>query len=387
MRKGKTLAKLPFLKYCHRRFTLMQTQFETWKKQIADFLNSEGEKFRFRLKKVHPLGEDAVGRLVEFACQGKMIRGGLVCLAHGIFRGRVSPEAVQAAAAIELFQSSLLVHDDIMDGDKTRRGNASVYFQYQNVLKDMEFTKAEHTGSSLGICVGDIAIFLAFEILSQLPVDLEIKNRLISETARELGLVGVAQMADVYRGAALSRTANQENLLFDTDLSAEEETLRMYLYKTGRYTFSLPLMCGAMLASADETDGKILELAGEKMGILFQLRDDELGLFGDEDQVGKPVGSDIREGKQTLYYHYLKRELDKSGNEALALFGKPELTDTEINLLKTLIEQTGVRDAVVNLMKKYAAEARDILGNLSGCDDRYLSYLFDLIEFTQNRTR
>ena len=70
-------------------------------------------------------------------------------------------------------------------------------------------------------------------------------------------------------------------------------------YKTGRYSFSLPLLAGAMLADAPaELRGK-LETFGESIGLLFQIRDDELGLFGDERELGKPVGSDVREGKKT----------------------------------------------------------------------------------------
>ena len=140
---------------------------EEIRRELKVFFDRKAEEF----ERVNALGQDLCARLYEFSAQGKMIRGGLVSLAYSLFRGdgeqsAVREKLVAAGAAMELFQSGLLVHDDIMDRDPVRRGLASLYHQYVEMADGKGIAESAHLGESLGICAGDVAFFLAFEILS-----------------------------------------------------------------------------------------------------------------------------------------------------------------------------------------------------------------------------
>lgn len=349
--------------------------FEQWKINIGNNLRICIEERTDSFSRVHALGKDVAGKLLEFSLQGKMIRGGLVCLGFGLFKEYVSEEAILAAAAIELFQSALLIHDDIMDSDRTRRGYASVFHQYEKIAEQMNANDAGHVGESLGICAGDVAFFLAFELLSQLKCEPALHSRILALCARELSYVGIAQMADVLQG-------------IDEKEPSEQDILKLYLYKTGRYTFSLPLVLGGMLASGDEKTIRQLETLGENLGILFQIKDDELGLFGNEIEVGKPIGSDIKEAKKTLFYHYLMAEVGRDEKAKLdSIFGNSSITPSMVQYVKELMISHGIGKKVDEKLSFYADKISRTIESLEDVNDAFRGMLRDLLEFNLSRKK
>ena len=193
------------------------------------------EKFLRRKKQglsnINHWGSDVIETLLPFVTAGKTIRGSLVVYSYLLFNKTIPDYVLDAAAALELIHSGFLVHDDIMDKDTLRRGMKAIHVQY---------------GEAIGICVGDLLFFLGYELLTPNGIAL---------ASREFANVAVAQMQDVSGGG---------------------DTLATYTYKTARYTFSLPMMAGAILAGADKNTTDLLEKLGEAMGLLFQIRDDEL---------------------------------------------------------------------------------------------------------------
>ncbi len=306
-------------------------------------------------------GASTAARLDEFSSRGKMLRGCLVpfgyeLAAGGVPAGDDGRATILAGAAMELFQSGLLVHDDIMDRDRIRRGGPTVHAAYEAELERGRYADPGHNGQSLGICSGDVAFFAAFRILSELPVGAEAARRVVAIAARELSLVGVAQMQDVANGAI---RPGSENPFRDAPCEPDEAgVLALYRYKTGRYTFSLPLALGAAIAGADEQTSQALERAGESLGVLFQLKDDELGLFADEDELGKPIGADVREDKKTLLRLYLFALA--SGDERARLesmFGNPSAGAAEIEYLRSMAIGLGARERLEAAMRRYATLA------------------------------
>jgi geranylgeranyl diphosphate synthase type I len=314
------------------------------------------------------LGADAARRLAEFSVRGKMLRGCLVRLGYELAGGRTpsggDDEALRlAGAAMELFQSGLLVHDDIMDGDRVRRGAPTLHVAYADALGRGRYGDPAHNGESLAICAGDIAYFAAFQALSELPVADAAARRVMGIAARELSLVGVAQMQDVANGAARHGSANPfGGASCDPD---EDSVLGLYRYKTGRYTFSMPLALGAAIAGGDDRTLAALEAAGESLGILFQLKDDELGLFADEAELGKPVGADIRENKKTLFRLRLFQKADAATAARLeAIFGDRDAGQAEADFVRAELERLGVRGELADAMRRYADEAAALAGGL-----------------------
>jgi len=317
-------------------------------KDMGRFLSAK-KKGMARLR---PWGSDVIRRLRRFAGNGKLIRGCLVCLGHEMAGRRVGRAAVRPGTALEFIQSALLIHDDSMDQDAMRRGEPSIHEQYARLARAGARASASHLGISMGICAGEIAIFLAFEALAGLSAPRGRAAEVQGLFASEFGLVGLGQMLDIQAGAS--------GLWL-----SEREILDLYRYKTARYSFSLPLLAGWILAGGKRSAHESLWRLGEALGLVFQLKDDEIGLFGDERVTGKPVGSDIRQGKKTFLYHRLLGRATAGERKGLsAVFGRPDASAKDILLVRRLAERHGVASDIRRTMEKYSRQARRLINGL-----------------------
>jgi geranylgeranyl diphosphate synthase type I len=196
--------------------------------------------------------------------------------------------------------------------------------------------------------------------------------------ARELSMVCLAQMEDSKSGEA-------------HDLPSLDRVLSLYRYKTGRYTMVLPLQAGALAAGRPDVLPH-LETIGENLGILFQIQDDRLGLFGDERELGKPVGSDIREGKKTPYALFLMEALPPSEKSVFeSILGKGTVSASEIEYVRWLVTKYGVDERVSALARQYQDKANLGLERLSSevqdIDREKLEILREFIESSSLRTK
>jgi geranylgeranyl diphosphate synthase, type I len=290
---------------------------------------------------------DAISNLEESLYDGKMVRAAMVFLGYEISGKKSSKDLVFAAAAIELFHAAFLTHDDIMDNDEKRRGKDTIYYRYQKIGTEKRVANPLLFGQSQGICIGDIAIFLGYDLLGQSTKDVSTLRSILSLVAKELQEVGIAQMMDVTFGQS-----NYEPTL--------DEILTIYRYKTARYTFSLPLLIGSMLADASKFTKNQVEKFGEALGIIFQIKDDELGIFGSENEIGKPVGSDIEENKKTVIRYFLM-QLTKANIKHY--FGKKVTLNTVEQIKKEIID-TGSQEEINKLISTYVKKSTNSLGKL-----------------------
>jgi len=269
------------------------------KKEVDDHLISFLTQKKAKLSQINSWGEDVIDRLMSFVTSGKTTRGSLTVYIYSLFQGKESPDIYNAAAALELFHSGFLIHDDIMDRDNLRRGRPSMWEQYRSMTHDL------HTGISQAINTGDLCFFMAQELFADM--------NLLGLVSRELQPVIVAQMQDAISGRSQSLS--------------KDEVLSLYRYKTARYTFSLSMSVGATLAGASHDTIALFDRLGESMGLLFQIRDDELSVAGDSSITGKPTGSDEKNAKQTLATLINSEELNDLKTSLL------EHCDHEIGLL------------------------------------------------------
>jgi len=211
--------------------------------------------------------------------------------------------------------------------------------------------------------------------LSRLDIDPRIYRRIQKLVSQELAYVSIAQMQDILWGASNKSVT-------------DEEVLRMYLYKTGRYTFSLPLMIGGLLAEQNGQTLSLLEKIGEHMGIIFQLKDDEIGLFADQSEIGKPVGSDIREGKKTLYYGLLQKRAPSEDLARIAyLIGNPDINDQDVQYYRDLVIRLGIFEEVRRLTETLADKAGALIPWLPGFKLEEREVLLKLLDYSLVRTR
>lgn len=345
---------------------------ETYRPKIKEALSEFFDNQIPHLYPVNRWGKDVIERLKEFSLSGKMIRGALILFAEEMFTGSYSPNALKAAVSMELFQTGLLIHDDIMDEDTTRRGKTTIFYQYAELAKTMNIQQFYHFGESMGICVGDIAFFLGFENLANLETSPSLLNKIYQTFSREMCFVGLGQMQDVFY------SITDENL-------SENTILSIYLYKTSRYTFSLPLMIGAILGKAKKHTIACLETIGENLGIIFQIKDDELGLFGEESITGKPVGSDIQENKKTLYYWYLLKYTTPEEKKQLnTLFGSSSLSKEHLSYIHSLIEKYGIQENISQKQQTLAQIVREEITSLPVAES-YKKSLEELLAYNLTR--
>ncbi len=353
----------------------MLDYFSQRKQAVNSCLQSFLERKKQEMEKGIPWGEDVLERLKSFSANGKMVRGGLVLLAHRMYDGQAEEAACCTAAAMELLQSAFLIHDDIMDQDSLRRGEKTVFQQYVETGGQKGFSEARRFGESMATCVGDVAFFLAFELLNDLPVDSEIRRQVAGLTLRENFKVGLGQMQDVYFG-------------FLPGTVSEKEILTVFRCKTATYTFILPLLAGAVLAGRRESQLNSLRQFGETMGVLFQVRDDDLGLFGESDELGKPVGNDIRQGKKTLYHLYLMNAGDEQEKQRLrSIFGNPQAELEDIEWVRQRVKAHGIQNRLQNTARELAGQACRQLAELTFPRESCRQVLREVIDYSLKRNK
>jgi geranylgeranyl diphosphate synthase type I len=224
-----------------------------------------------------------------------------------------------------------------MDNDQERRGKPTIFAQYA-----AETTP--ETGRNLAICVGDIFLFAASELISTNPDDPSTALAQQQLLARELRLVGIGQMEDI-RLPETPQPVDQDRII------------AMYRAKTARYTISLPLLLAALRTGFDQTTTDGISRASEKLGVVFQIQDDLIGLYGDPAVTGKPVGSDIREGKQTVVRALLMASASSDEREQLSqVFGSTAISDKDVLMVQQMGDRFAVRAQLDQLIESYLTE-------------------------------
>lgn len=264
---------------------------------------------------------------------GKRFRAGLLMAAYTGVAPRASKNvALEAGVALELLQSYLLVQDDWMDHDATRRGGPSVHAALSEALGDA------HLGAASAVLASDLLWGLALATLASVPAPPQRRIAAIELLCRVHEDVVIGQQIDL--------------------LGRAEDVEAMHALKTGSYTVRGPLLLGATLAGADEQARKALERYAAPVGVAFQLRDDLLGMFGTSAQTGKPEGSDLRAGKKTAVIAEGERLLSAAGRKKLhAVLGRADAGDKAVREAADALEACGARAAVEARLQALCSEA------------------------------
>lgn len=265
---------------------------------------------------------------------GKRIRPFILLKASELFGG-TSRKAMPAAAAVELIHNFSLVHDDIMDNDKTRHNVPTVHTSY---------------GIPLAILAGDILFSKAFQLMSICGLEEGIAEKSIPEMVSRLSTACI----NVCEGQAIDmQMASESNKPYSqTD----------YITMIEKKTASLfELSCSLGVLSADNhvaEDLDRLSVFGKNIGIAFQLIDDLIGIVGDPRITGKAVGNDIREGKKTFP---LILVLEKAGsnerNKLLKIFGSHSTNDIELEEALRIISRLRIEKEIRDLAESYICRA------------------------------
>jgi geranylgeranyl diphosphate synthase, type I len=351
----------------------MPQLFNRYKKIIDQHLIKFLHLKQKELAQVNTWSDDVFDRLCTFVSQGKSIRGSFILFTAEAYGKKISSDTINLAAAVELIHSGFLIHDDIIDQDRMRRGHASMYAQYEELGKKLHITKPFLYGQDLAVCAGDLTFFLAMNCVSSCSDD-NILPIAMKKMSKEYQSVCLAQMQDTAFG-------------FVNRIPTTDEVLSLYKYKTARYTFSLPFTLGGITANIPNTEILNLEKLGEQLGIIFQLRDDVLNLFGNPKFTGKPVGSDIREGKKTLAIVRLFTHASNIDRQKLQSIMKlNSRTSSDIAMVYKLMEKYQIQSYLESETHRLAIQAQNQIEKLS-ISTSYKKYMSDILKYVYERSK
>ncbi|TDD58452.1 polyprenyl synthetase family protein [Kribbella antibiotica] len=323
-----------------------------------------------RLTAIGPELAEVVQAARDATSGGKRLRPAFCYWGFRAAGGDSAQPILTAAASLEMLHVSALVHDDVMDSSDVRRGAPAAHRRFEALQR----TRSEASGRGgdpvnfgvgAAILLGDLCLIWADELLHTSGFD----AAALARASRFFDSVRVEVTAGQYLD--LVAQASGES---DMDLA-----LRVLRYKAATYTVERPLHVGAALAGCDQPLIDALSAYGQPIGEAFQMRDDLLGVFGDPALTGKPAGDDLREGKRTVLVAYA---VDHASEVQLAefdrLFGKPDLDDDEVQLLREILQDSRAVQACEDLITERTEDALDALDRAPLADDTARKGLTDL---------
>lgn len=340
--------------------------------RFRDFLKRAGKEIEEETRKY--FAEFASGTvenifvrevLQELARQnegGKRIRGALIKLGEQIASHGAGHNYLPIAVGYELFQTSVLIHDDIIDRSDTRRGRVTIHIDSAERLKGRmgsEISEGEtaHYGVSRALCAGDYGFFLSYQFLARCEAD-------------------SAVMAKVYRLYSQILTMTCEGEIMDTMLpfekmpileqyAAYEKTVsQIYELKTAWYTLAGPLMLGAACGGGSDELAALLKNIALPLGIAFQIKDDLLGIYSSDEELGKPVLSDIREGKQTFLLGAAYKNADEAQRALLDRhYGNKNADAHDLEIVRRLFEETGAKRYAEEEIRRLSEQSKALIQN------------------------
>ncbi|OPZ25610.1 MAG: Farnesyl diphosphate synthase [Lentisphaerae bacterium ADurb.BinA184] len=310
---------------------------------------------------------------------GKRLRPALVLWTCGAVGGNPD-HARHAALAVELYHNWTLIHDDIIDGDATRRGRPTCHRLLATHARDAGIGTADGQaafGRHLAILAGDVLHGWSVEALGRSAADGAPPAVVAALVARLCGHV---------TPLLISGEALDVEFATRPGVTAAEVEHMLYL-KTG-VLLEFAAQAGAMIgAGTGDVEAPAVRAAGRfaaRAGVAFQLQDDILGMFGDETRLGKPIGADLREGKRTVLLLEGLARADAAGRaELLRCAGNPAVAAPDVTRVQAILDDCGALAATRARAESLSAEARAFLEELPG--NRYRALLSEWLDLVCRR--
>ena len=298
-----------------------------------------GASEAYRLLRYHLGWTDQHGSVLDtLTSQGKALRPTLCLFACEALADDFS-KALPAAAALELIHNFSLIHDDIQDQDLERRHQPTVWHLWG-------IPKALSAGNAMQ-CTGDLAL-------------LDVAGKDISpETVLRVSGILTESYLEMIKGQCMDLDFESR-----TDIKADEY-LYMIACKTGAL-IRCALEIGALLATDDPATVGAFARFGDCLGRAFQIRDDHLGIWGDEAALGKATGNDIRRRKKSYPVVFaLERASGQAMDDLLRIYGQEELAEDDVQRVLAVLDEVGSREQSQRLTETAAAQALEALKPVS----------------------
>lgn len=289
--------------------------------------------------------------IAEQAQGGKLVRPLLLLHAYDAVTDAASPaddrQALRVAVAIEILHLAFLLHDDVIDDDTVRRGRPNLIGALaQTSGEGLPQRSGRHWARSGAILAGDLMLAAAHQMFARVEAAPSIREQLLDLLEHTVVETTAGELADVALGDGVMQP----------DLSS---VLAMTTRKTATYTFELPLRTAVILAGGSAALEDALSAAGAHLGLAYQLQDDLLSTFGDDDLHGKQPFSDLREGKQTAIICFA--QMTSAWPAIEPHFGDPGLTVETGRHLRALLAECGADGFVRGLIDEQMAAFSGVL--------------------------
>jgi len=266
--------------------------------------------------------------------------------------------ALPLAAAVELFHNFTLIHDDIIDKDEFRRGVQTTHVAY---------------GLEWALLAGDLLFAESFRILED-----GLERGLGFEDLGRAMLILSRAAKRVSEGQAFDMQFEER---WDVDIN---DYLEMIYLKTGAL-IEASAMLGGVAALEDDEVVSLLGEYGRLVGIAFQIKDDILGIYGDPAKTGKPVYSDLREGKKTILVIYALNNIDNDKKEKIKSVVGRKVNEEEYREVAELIRESGALKYAEDMAYSMSRRALRILDSLDVVDEEPREALRELAVFVVER--
>ena len=277
------------------------------------------------------------------------------------YTNKPAPGLYTSALAIELLHDFMLIHDDIIDKSATRRGKPSMHTLLNDHLK--KFPGAKFTGDDLGIVVGDVIYALAIHAFLKVRVAPKKKEAALKKLVEAALYTGSGEFIELMYG------------LTDIGHITRKDIYSIYDLKTANYTFASPLSIGAILAGASPKETKSLFDYGLCLGRAFQIKDDILGIFSEEAEIGKSILTDLQEAKKTILIWYAYHHSNtKEKKYIYRIFSKKLVTISDLHRMREIISDSGALAYAQKEVTHLQTRAHALLAS-SGINGKYKSAL------------
>jgi geranylgeranyl diphosphate synthase type I len=294
--------------------------------------------------------------LQQFALRGaKRIRPLIFCCGYLCLNDQETDAVLRASVAIELLQTGLLIHDDVIDRSRERRHGRTMHLLWEEYFQQERYRSrydraAEHFGLAMALLTGDISSALAYEMLLSADFPPEQKLRAVETFSDVIVRVAVGELLDV------------DLSLKPLNGLGEDEILKIYELKTAGYTTEGPLQIGAALGGATDAQLHLLSKYAVPLGVAFQIQDDILGMFGGRLDIGKDEGSDLLEAKRTPLLLWAWQESRPTERARLeSLLQTVEEARRELNFVRELFVRTGAFQRAQELVAAHLSQVRESL--------------------------
>jgi len=289
--------------------------------------------------KYHPFMLRTYENLEEYLLRkGKRLASCSTLMTYKGYKGEVDEKILKVCVGIELYRHCILIHDDLVDEDETRRGGKSFHKLFQDV-------GGGRFGEGTAIFMGDAIYALSLEAILNSGFGGEALNKVIQLLVKDYRDVNESQVLD---------------LLFEHKEPDVEEWYTM-ASKRAASLFRATILTGAILGGAPEEDLLALKEASTNIGYAFDIQDDIIDTFATEQQYGRPPGGDIARGKKPLHLIYALQLAGPELRKIKSILGKGEISWEDLETVRAIVRKTGALEAAKEKSVGHAKQAKMLI--------------------------